>query len=79
MIITEQKYALLNQDKFETIDWSKTYQTPDTVRWDINHTQFFISISIDSDYMPELNWMDAYHANQIASSDEFAGPRQSVQ
>ena len=75
----EQKYALLNQDKFETIDWSKTYQTQDTARWDINNTQFFISVDVDSDYMPELNWMNAYDANQIASSEEFAGPRPIIE
>lgn len=75
----EQKYALVSGDKFETIDWSKTHQTADTARWDINHTQFFISVNGDSDYMPELNWISQIEAHTIASSDEFAGPRITIE
>jgi hypothetical protein len=75
MLIKEQLYAILPIEMLESIDWDKTYQSPDRVRKDINETLFIISKPEDSDYLPNVDWIGQSEAHDIASSDEFAGPR----
>jgi hypothetical protein len=71
----EQIYAILPIEMLDSIDWSKTYQTEETIRKDINQTQFVISKLEDSDYLSDKVWITQLEAHTIVSTDEFSGPR----
>jgi hypothetical protein len=78
MIITEQLYAVLPIEMLAGIDWTKTYQTENSVRWNIHKTLFVISKPIDSDYLSELQWFTQSEVYNIVSADAFAGPIQPI-
>ncbi len=79
MIIKEQKYIILSAEMVNGIDWSETYQTPDTARFSVDGTQFVISIPEDSDYLSDMEWKTAQEVYEIVSTDEFSGVRPSNQ
>jgi hypothetical protein len=61
----EKKYIMLDADRFDSIDWSRTYETADTAHWNIERSEFIISADVDSDYLNEDLSYDAYYIRGI--------------
>ena len=78
MIITEQLYTILDASMTGSIDWSQTYQTPDTARFSYDRTQFVISKPEDSDYLSNENWITQEQIYTIVSTEAFSGPREPI-
>ena len=79
MIITEQLYAILPSHMTGSVDWDKTYQTPDTARFSYDKTLFVISKPIGSDYLPDEGWLTQPEVYAIVSTDDFSGPKEPIQ
>lgn len=78
MIITEQLYAILPASMTSSIDWSETYQTKDTARFNASGSLFVISKPFYSDYLPNENWMNVLQAYEIVSNESFSGPKRPI-
>jgi hypothetical protein len=61
----EKRYIILDADRFDSIDWSKTHETIDTAYWDIERTQFIISTDMDNQYLNEDLSYDVYYIRGI--------------
>jgi hypothetical protein len=66
-----KKYFILTADKFETIDWTKTYESMLTVKWRTDLTEFIISCDKDTDYLNDVANYDSYYIRGIFASDEW--------
>lgn len=64
----EKKYIILDADRFDSIDWSKTYETADTAHWNIERSEFIISADMDSDYLNEDLSYDSYYIKGVLAN-----------
>lgn len=61
----ENKYIILDADRVNSIDWTQTHQTADTAYWNIERTQFIISVDASSEYLIEEITYDAFYIRGI--------------
>ena len=66
-------YLFLDTQMFDNINWERTQQQPETVRFNIDNTKFIISKLDDNDYLSELNWVTHTVALDDVQNFEWRG------